>query len=49
MPQYPTDMSTAFYAFAMFAAVVSLLTADMVALGVGLISALLGIVTEDRR
>ena len=42
-------MSTFFYALALFAAVVSLLTADMVALGVGLISALLGIVTEDRK
>ena len=42
-------MSTWFYAFALFASAVSLLTADVVALGIGLISALLGIVTEDRR
>ena len=49
MPQHPTDMSTFFYAFSLFAAVVSLLTADMVALGVGLIAALIGIATEDRR
>ena len=42
-------MSTFFYAFALFAAVVSLLTSDVVALGIGLISALLGIVTENRR
>ena len=42
-------MSTFFYAFALFAAVVSLLTSDPISLGVGLISALLGIVTEDRR
>ena len=42
-------MSTWFYVFALLAAVVSLLTADMVALGIGLISALIGIVTEDRR
>ena len=41
-------MSTWFYVFALFAAVVSLLTSDVVALGVGLISALLGIMTEDR-
>jgi len=49
MSDQSTVMSTGFYAFALFAAVVSLLTADTVALGIGLISALLGIVTEDRR
>ena len=48
MPQHPTDMSTWFYAFALFAAVISLLTSDPIAIGVGLISALIGIVTEDR-
>ena len=42
-------MSTWFYVFALFASAVSLLTSDVVALGIGLISALLGIVTEDRR
>jgi hypothetical protein len=43
------DVSVWFYAFALFAAAVSLLTQDVIALSLTLISALLGIVTEDRR
>lgn len=39
-------MSQIFYIFALAAAVISLLTSDIVALGVGLISAVLGILTE---
>lgn len=39
-------MSQMFYLFAVMAAVVSLLTSDIVALGVGLIGAVLGILTE---
>ena len=42
-------MSVWFYVFALFAAMISLLTQDVIALGLGLISALLGMVTEDRR
>jgi len=39
-------MSQIFYIFALTAAVISLLTSDIVALGVGLIGAVLGILTE---
>jgi hypothetical protein len=42
-------VSAWFYVFALFAAMVSLLTQDVVSLGLGLIAALLGMVTEDRR
>ena len=41
-------MSTWFYAFAVFAAMIGLFTQDLIALGLGLIAAVLGIVTEDR-